>query len=577
MIFFKKMTYKNILSTGNTPNVIEFNTAKTTLLVGKNGEGKSTILDALTFVLFGKPFRKINKPQLINSTNNSNLLVEIEFDIDKNAYKIRRGMKPNIFEIFENNKLINQDSLNKDYQEYLENMILKMNYKTFTQIVVIGNATYMPFMKLIPADRRIIVENLLDIDLFSKMNILLKSLLSETKESLIDNSYKIELLKEKLKIHGNIISGSSNNIDIQIEENDKEISRNKTQLKIKQDKISQIEEEIETIKTNDSSLSTIKTKHKKLVEYQARFKEKIKNISKDISFFTSNDTCPTCTQNIEEEFRKEILDSRSSELEKYNSAIESCDVELTDILQKIQEIEDTFDNVKRKKDEISKINFEVDSIISYIKKLENMNANLLIKKEQELTQIKEEYENLMNENQILSTKREEILNSQHIQSIAAVLLKDDGIKTKIIKHYLPIMNKIINKYLNVMDFYVNFSLDENFNEVIKNKSKENFTYHSFSEGEKLRIDLAILFTWRELSKNKNAANTNLLILDEILDSSLDASGTDEFLKILSSNKEQMNTFVISHKTDLLADKFDRVYTFSKVNGFTKISVTENKD
>jgi DNA repair exonuclease SbcCD ATPase subunit len=537
----------------------------------------STILDALTYVLYGKPFRKINKPQLINSTNNSNLLVEIEIDIDKNTYKIKRGMKPNIFEIYENGKLLNQDSLNKDYQEFLETMILKMNYKTFTQIVVIGNATYMPFMKLNPFDRRIIVENLLDIDLFSKMNILLKTLLSETKENLLDNSYKLDLLKEKIKIHNNLISDSSNNVNIQIEDNKKEIARNLIQKEAKEKNIKDLLEEIESIKTSDISLQSIKSKQKKLVDYRAKFNEKTKSLSKEIKFFSSNNSCPTCTQPIGESFRKDVLDIKNSELVKFSNALKVCNDDIDAILQKIKDIEESVDNINSTNTKIYQIQFEIDSLSSYITKLEKTNAALLKKRESELSQIREEYDNLLVENETLSIKREDIINSQHIQSIAAVLLKDDGIKTKIIKHYLPIMNKIINKYLQIMDFYSNFSLDENFNEVIKNKSKENFSYHSFSEGEKLRIDLAILFTWRELSKNKNAANTNLLILDEILDSSLDASGTDEFLKILTTNNEKMNTFVISHKTELLADKFDRVYTFSKLNGFTKISVTENNN
>lgn len=572
MIIFNKIKYKNILSTGNKFNEIDLDVAKTNLCIGKNGEGKSSFLDALTFGLYGKPFRKINKPQLINSTNNSDLLVEITFKINNSSFLVRRGMKPNIFEIYENDKIVNQDAISRDYQEYLENNILKMNYKTFTQIVVIGNATYMPFMKLSPADRRNIVENLLDIDIFSKMNGLLKGMLSKTKEDINNTSYKLDLSKEKMKIHNNLLTDSTSNIDKSIQDIEADISRSEIQLDSKKESVEAIQKEIDDIIINDSKMNSLNNKLTQLNGYSATFKEKIKNLKKEVIFFDTNEACPTCTQTIPESFKEENISSKTKELGKYNTALDSCVGEITTITKELEEIAKNLEEIRSKKTDISQKQFEIDSIKTYLTKLSKSLSDLHKKKTEDLKKIKEETDNIKSELDNLTKQRDEALNRQHLQSIAAVLLKDDGIKTKIIRHYLPLMNKIINKYLNLMDFYVSFTLDENFDEVIKNKAKESFSYHSFSEGEKLRIDLAILFAWREISKMKNAANTNLLILDEILDSSLDALGIDEFLKILSSNKETTNTFVISHKTEFLVDKFERILRFSKIKGFTKISV-----
>jgi DNA repair exonuclease SbcCD ATPase subunit len=572
MIIFEKIKYKNLLSTGNKFNEIVLNAAKTNLCVGINAQGKSSFLDALTFVLYGKPFRKVNKPQLINTTNNSDLLVEVTFTINSDSYLVRRGMKPNVFEIYENQKLLNQDALTKDYQEFLETNILKMNYKSFTQIVVIGNATYMPFMKLSPVDRRNIVENLLDIDIFSKMNVLLKSKVSKTKEDLTNTSYKLDLTKEKIKIHSNILSDSSSNLDAQISEIEKEIQRNTLQLITKEVTVKSIQNEIQDIIVNDSKLSNLNTKLSQLTQYSATFKEKTKTLTKEIKFFDTNDSCPTCTQSIPESFKTQTIEDRNKDLKKYTTALDSCSTEITNISKEIDVINVSLDIIKSRKSEITQKEFEIDSIQNYLSKLSKQVTDLHSKKQEDLRKIQEDSTQIKKELDSYNKERDDLLNRQHLQSIASILLKDDGIKTKIIRHYLPMMNKIINKYLQLMDFYVNFTLDENFDEVIKNKSKESFTYHSFSVGEKLRIDLAILFTWREIAKMKNAANTNLLILDEILDSSLDALGIDEFLKILASDKDKTNTFVISHKTEFLADKFERVLRFMKVNGFTKINV-----
>lgn len=572
MIIFKTLRYKNILSTGNNFITVNLTDCTTNLLIGKNGEGKSTILDAITFVLYGKPFRKINKPQLINSVNNSDLMCEVTFETGSKEYLVKRGMKPNVFEIYENNKLINQDAASRDYQEFLENNILKMSYKTFTQIVVIGNATYMPFMKLTPNDRRQIVDNLLDIDIFSKMNVILKSKISETKENMSNVAYEVDLSKEKMKMYNNILLEGTSNIDKQIENNNSEISRNNLQIDNKRKAIQKIQSEISQITVNESKIKSLNNKITEMTKFGATFKEKIKILKKEISFFEGTSACPTCTQVIPEDFKESTLDVKKKEYSKYVDTLSSCDTQIASIRKDLENILSSMEEISKRNELIKERTFEIDSLERYLIKIQKQNSDLMSQKMQDMAKAKEEYSVLEEEHNRLNAERDDLLNKQHLHSIAAILLKDDGIKTKIIRHYLPIMNKIINKYLHMMDFYVSFSLDENFNEVIKNKAKENFSYHSFSEGEKLRIDLAILFTWREIAKMKNAANTNILILDEIFDSSLDASGVDEFLKILNSNKEHTNTFVISHKTEFLVDKFERTYKFFKVNGFTKIAI-----
>lgn len=571
MITFHTIKYKNFLSTGNVFNEIRLDEYKTNLSAGTNGAGKSTFSEAISFVLYGKALRKINKPQLINNVNKNDLLVEITFSTNNNHYKIVRGMRPNVFEIYENDKLINQDADSRDYQNYLETNILKMNYKTFTQIVVIGNATHVPFMKLNPAERRFVVENLLDIDIFSKMNRLLKFKIDKNKDDIGNINYDINITKEKVKLHKSVIEDSRNNIQAKIDTNNSLIETYNEKIEYLKTELNKLQIMSNNIQSDiDLNITDLKEKIQKVSEYQITFKNKIKAFNKEIKFFEESTTCSTCSQEIPETYKDEILTKKKNDLQKFQNAIELANIEYEKLDEKLSNFMDKSREVNKCYETMSSHNAELSSIESLIQNLLTENKRLLEEKSEDMLAIEMEYDNLLEQNKILIQQRDSLLNSQHLNSIAAVLLKDDGIKTKIIRHYLPAMNKIINKYLQMMDSYVDFTLDENFEEVILNAAKEGFSYFSFSEGEKLRINLAILFTWREITKLKNSANTNLLILDEIFDSSLDAAGIDDFLKIINIISDNTNTFIISHKDEIIQDRFDNVIRFEKVNGFSRI-------
>lgn len=569
MILFTKIRWKNFLSTGNGFTEIDLTKSTNTLIIGQNGAGKSTILDALTFGLFGKPFRKINKPQLLNSINNANAIVEVEFSIGKKKYKIVRGMKPNIFEIYCDDVLVNQDAKVKDYQEHLEKFIIKLNYKSFTQVVVLGSASFVPFMQLSTADRRTIIEELLDIGIFSSMNVILKNKLSTIKDQQRDNDYNIKLINEKISLQKQNIEEHKKNHLVEIEKKTKEISDNDVYLNKITKNITLIQKHIEQLTNNISDESSVSSKNAKILTLQSKFQDSIKKLNKEISFYETNDNCPTCQQSIATETKEKNVTEKQNKITEIETASTKLKQELTNVSDRLDKIGKIQKHISEHNSEIVKLNTQVTSINNY-------NAKLL----KEIEELKTRSDSNENDDDKLKSLNTELADTQTLAEqlsvdkqyyeFASTLLKDTGIKTKIIKQYLPVMNKLINKYLTAMDFFVNFNLNESFEETIKSRHRDEFSYASFSEGEKMRIDLALLFTWRQVAKMKNSVNTNLLILDEVFDSSLDGVGTEEFLKLLNSLDTKTNVFVISHKGDQLFDKFRSIIKFEKKNNFSQV-------
>lgn len=570
MITLKSVSWKNFLSTGNSPNTVQLNRSLTTLIVGKNGEGKSTILDALCFGLFGKPFRNVNKNQLINSINLKNCLVEVEFDIGSTPYKIIRGIKPNIFEIYQGTTLLNQDSASRDYQKILEQQILKLNYKTFTQVVILGSASFVPFMQLPATQRRDVIEDILDIRIFSTMNSLLKEKSAKSKMELIDVESSISRSRSEVdaqqKLIKSLVQSKNEFIDSiqqKIAANNLEISTISASIEATNDRVAELRKSIEDKDEVDTNIE-------KMLNTLNRKTEKNTEIDTHIQFFMSNDSCPSCAQDIPHEHKSSIVDKMKSDAKSNEEFIKKIEDALVTLRKRMKEIDTT-------KDEILKLGAEISSYNSSITLLNKQNTSL----QKEIEEAKENTTNIDEEKTKLKelaakalediNRKTALMEQRNLEEVAATLLKDTGIKTAIIREYLPAMNKLINMYLQAMDFFVHFELDESFNEVIKSRYRDEFTYASFSEGEKMRIDLAILFTWRQIAKMKNSVNTNLLILDEIFDSSLDNSGTDYFLTVMSQLGEKTNTFVISHKGDQLFDKFRSVIKFEKRNDFSVIT------
>tara|TARA_Y100000114_G_scaffold118243_1_gene112730 strand:- start:294 stop:2006 length:1713 start_codon:yes stop_codon:yes gene_type:complete len=567
LIIFKYVRWKNFLSTGNSFIEIQLDRNPTTLIVGENGAGKSTVLDALCFGLFGKPFRTISKKQLLNSINDSNCVVEVDFKIGSKSFKVIRGIKPNIFEIYINGKMYNQDANARDYQKYLEQQILKLNYRSFTQVVILGSSTFVPFMQLRARHRREVVEEILDIQIFSLMNMLLKQKLKTITENQRDNDYQHDLTKEKIELQKKYIDDIEKNKDKLIKEKNITLNQNEEEVHQRQKNIDVLEKENSELVGNIKYSEDITKKVKKLRDIDATLKEKRSATKKYVDFFEKNDDCPVCEQHIEETFKNTMLTTKKNEYDKFDKGIQ----ELSEELKKQQELLNsvqTYINVIRNNDaEIGKIKYSIEQ-------LQNFNSNLsdeikeLLSGELSKDDIVK-LEKLKKSLEYLTNQKMSLMEEQTYADAARTMLHDTGIKTKIIKQYLPIMNKLINTYLTAMEFYVNFTLNENFEETIKSRHRDEFTYASFSEGEKMRIDLALLFTWRAVAKMKNSTNTNLLILDEIFDSSLDSTGTDEFLKILNTLDNE-NVFVISHKQDVLADKFRSTIKFYKEKNFSRI-------
>ena len=571
MIIFSKIRYKNFLSTGAAFTEIHLNKSPNTLIIGKNGAGKSTILDALCFGLFGKPFRKINKPNLLNSINQANAAVEVEFSIGKKFYKIVRGIKPNVFEIYCNDVLMNQDAASKDYQEVLEKNILKLNFKSFTQVVILGSASFVPFMQLSPADRRTIIEDLLDIQIFSSMNGLVKEKMSAIKDYTVKTKHSWELKNEQMTWVKTSIAEHQNRNTEEIEKKKQEVNQSIDQSFTIQRDIELIQKHIDVLQSKIADKLSVEKKSKKLLQLESKIETNIKKNEKDIAFYEEHDNCPTCKQTIDGDFKADQVSERKSKVSTQRQGLEEIATQIAQANQRVEEIQNIIKHINAHNNEIIKHNSTISAVNQYIGKLQKEIQELTNRKDT-LEEENEKLKTLKEELILLDQQQEELATEKQYYEFAGSLLKDTGIKTKIIRQYLPIMNKLINKYLTSMDFFVNFNINEQFEETIKSRHRDEFSYANFSEGEKMRIDLALLLTWRQIAKLKNSTNTNLLILDEVMDSSLDVAGTEEFLKLIHEMGADTNVFVISHKSDQLFDKFRSVIRFEKHNNFSRITV-----
>ena len=571
MILFQTIRWKNFLSTGAAFTEISFTKSTNTLIIGQNGAGKSTILDALCFGLFGKPFRKINKPQLLNSINARDAVVEVEFNIGQKRYKVIRGIKPNIFEIYLNDVLLNQDAASKDYQEVLEKNILKLNYKSFTQVVILGSASFVPFMQLSAADRRNIIEDLLDIQIFSSMNAIVKEKMSALKDGITKSKYDIKLVEEKINLQMQNIEENKKNNDAEIGRKLAEIGESKMQMSALRNDVEKINRHVSILQSKvGDKKEKLDKKAKGLFQIKGKVQTNIDRNEKEIQFYESNHDCPTCKQSITPEWKDSQVKEKTEKITTQRTGLQEIEEELKKVTDEVKSITDILTHINEHNGEIIKHNSTISAISSYITKL-NGEIDELTKKGVETEGSDQKLVDLKNELKSYNTLYEEQLTEKHYHEFAGTLLKDGGIKTRIIKQYLPIMNKLINKYLTAMDFFVNFNINENFEETIKSRHRDEFSYANFSEGEKMRIDLALLFTWRQIAKLKNSTNTNLLILDEVFDSSLDTVGTEEFLKLINEMGTDTNVFVISHKGDQLFDKFRSIIRFEKKNNFSRIA------
>lgn len=568
MIEFKTIKWKNFLSTGNNFTEVKLNEFNKTLIVGENGAGKSTILDALCFGLFNKPFRKINKPQLVNSINLADCRVEIEFNIGKVEWKINRGIKPTVFEIFKNGVQLDQSASSADQQKWFEQNVLKLNFKSFTQIVVLGSSTFVPFMQLPAAGRREVIEDILDISIFSTMNTILKERVKENKEAVSEIDYAISILKEKVEVQKRFIEDLKKQSQDNVVLWEDEITKMKSDIESNQEELEQYLQEIDSMTSEMSSYTNPQEELDKLNEFQIKFKSKIRDMESEIKFLLSNDVCPTCNQNITEEFKSSNINSDKEKIEKLTNAIQDIgekEKSLMEILNKRSTIQKEITQIQNKINNcFSTINWKQDKVKETQQKIDSLKTNT-----DSVDRERDKMKTLVEQGKGQELQRRQIVKRSTELKIIAEILKDGGVKSTIIRKYLPVMNTLINKNLQELEFYVNFNLDDTFNETIKSRFRDEFSYASFSEGEKMRIDLALLFTWREVAKLKNSVNTNILILDEIFDSSLDSNGTADFINILKTVTDGNNVFVISHKEDMLHDKFDNVIQFKKVKNFSK--------
>ena len=566
MIVFEEIKWKNFLSTGNSFTEVKIDDAPSHLILGSNGAGKSTLLDALCFVLFNKPFRKIIRRQLINSINERECLVEIKFYIGSVKYKIIRGIKPNVFEIYRNGQLLDQDAANKDYQAYLEKSILKFNFKSFTQVVILGSSTFVPFMQLTAPNRREVIEDLLDIQIFSRMNLLLKDRVKDIKDNQKECEHLMQIAEQQVAMQKNTIDNMEKMNDDymkrlhdQFDENEKRIAELSAEVDSKKILIEEYGLKVNNMPDNQKM-------HEELRDMRAKIKSNLKRAEKEVAFYKNNDECPTCTQKLPAKLKKKNVESAEERVEKMTGGLDDITVKINDCFQTIKQQKETCDKITTVQTEILGHQRETESLLIKSKKI-------LTDTEAEAPDVKKEKTKLSDfvKNHKKTAKDCAKVNHEadNLKTVSS-LLRDGGIKSRIIAKFIPIINQRINKYLQSMDFFVNFTLDEEFNEIIKSRFRDEFSYASFSEGEKQKIDLSLLFTWRDIAKMKNSAATNLLILDEVFDSSLDSASTEELFKILRGLDSKTNFFVISHKGDILLDKFDTTLRFEKVNDFSKV-------
>ena len=568
MINFKYVRWKNFLSTGNQPTEIQLDKNPTTLIIGENGAGKSTVLDAICFGLFGKPFRTISKSQIVNSINNGATMVEVEFSIGTVEYKVVRGIKPNKFEIYQNDKMMNLEANVRDYQKILEQQILKLNYSSFTQVVILGSASWAPFMQLKARHRREVVEEILDIKIFSTMNLILKQKIKTVLEDIRDIEHQYDLVQSKISMQETHIKGMKENKNKIIEQKEKQIKENKIELQKRKEKENLLQYENNDLLENMAGENKVTDKKDKLKDIHFKLKDKHSRESKMITFYEENDECPTCEQLISFNFKEKKIKQNQASVNELDEGLLKLTDEMSKVDVKLKEYKTIAKHIRDNEVLIAQTNTSILELEKFNVKLQTeINGYKTDSKEETDTdKLKDLEENL----ESISKQKTKLKEDKIYYEAARSMLMDTGIKTKIIKQYLPIMNKLINKYLTSMEFYVNFTLDENFEETIKSRYRDEFSYASFSEGEKMRIDLALLFTWRAIAKMKNSTNTNLLMLDEIFDSSLDGTGTDEFLKILNTLSGE-NVFVISHKQDALADKFRETIKFEKIRNFSHVA------
>ena len=569
MITFEKIRFKNFLSYGNTWTELDLATHKDTLIVGENGAGKSTFLDALSYALYMKPFRKVNNPQLVNSVNKKHLKVEVEFRVGSNGFKVCRGHAPRTFEVYQNGELLNQDAHTKDYQKILEQNILKMNYKSFTQIVVLGSRNFIPFMQLSTTDRRTVIEDLLDIQIFSVMAALLKDKIALNKNELQDIDYQLNLLDDKVKVQEDYISKVQENKDAQLLEIKEKIDETSKQIDEHKLSLDDFVSEADSLYEQCEPLESVSNRVQQFLTLEGQIEKKLTKLRKQLKFYQDNHICDTCGQEIPDDYREEKAQESNTAINETTSGLTQLEEQIQSNSERIETLKDIQNEAKAKEKQAEN---ERTSITILEDILQGLN-NEIAEKSFEANDQEEAYarlEHLQEDIEEYKTKRVDLRRKQAVFDTARTLLMDTGIKSRIIKQYVPVMNKLINKYLAAMEFFVDFNLDEDFKETIRSRHRDEFVYASFSEGEKMRIDLALLFTWRAIAKLKNSASTNILIMDEIFDSSLDTQGTDEFLKIIKELTSDTNIIIISHKTDQLLDKFSNVVRFEKYKNFSRI-------